>query len=120
LASLISRSSETNQAQVALFSLESAAQSYRKLYDTFLQMHNETVQQQSFPISDARLISSASAIKTGPKGLQIWLATILGGGMLGLGLGAFREIRDRGFRTKAQVQSLLGTECVAVVPLLAD
>src|SRR5262249_35043051 len=34
---LISQSTQTNQAQVALFSLEAAAQSYRKLYDNFLQ-----------------------------------------------------------------------------------
>ena len=36
LASLISQSQETNQAQVTLFSLEAAAKSYRKLYDSFL------------------------------------------------------------------------------------
>ena len=49
LNGLISQSTETNQAQVALFSLEAAAQSYRKLYDSFLQKHTETVQQQSIP-----------------------------------------------------------------------
>ena len=120
VAALISQSGETNQAQVALFSLEAAAQSYRKLYDSFLQRHTESVQQQTFPVSDARAISPAGAMKTGPKTLKIWLVTIFAGGMLGVGLGAFRELMDRGFRTREQVRSVLATECLALVPLLTD
>jgi polysaccharide biosynthesis transport protein len=120
LTGLISQSTETNQARVALFSLEAAAQSYRKLYDTFLVQHTEAVQQQSFPISDARLVSSASASQTGPKTLRAWLTTIFAGGMLGVGFGMLREIMDRGFRTREQVRSALATECLAMVPLLAD
>ena len=52
--------------------------------------------------------------------MKIWLATIFAGGMLGVGFGALREIRDRGFRTKEQVQSVLELECLALVPLLAS
>ena len=48
------------------------------------------------------------------------MVTIFAGGMLGVGLGALREIRDRGFRTREQVRSVLATECLALVPLLAD
>jgi polysaccharide biosynthesis transport protein len=120
LAALVSQSTETNQAQVALFSLEAAAQSYRKIYDSFLQRHTESVQQQSFPVSDARPISSASAIKTSPRALKVWMVTIFAGGMLGVGLGALREVRDRGFRTREQVQSALATECLALVPIVDD
>jgi succinoglycan biosynthesis transport protein ExoP len=119
LTSLISQSQTTNQAQVTLFSLEAGAQSYRKIYESFLQRHTEAVQQQSFPISEARQVSPASVIKTGPQALKIWLATIFAGGALGVGFGAFREIRDRGFRTREQVQSVLALECLALVPLLA-
>jgi succinoglycan biosynthesis transport protein ExoP len=120
LGSLISQSTETNQARVALFSLEASAQSYRKLYDNFLQQHTESVQQQTFPISDARLISPASVAKTAPQALKIWLVTAFAGVMLGVGLGAFREIMDRGFRTRDQVRSVLGTDCIALFPLLPD
>ena len=119
LTGLISQSQTTNQAQVTLFSLEAAAQSYRKIYESFLQRHTEAVQQQSFPISEARQVSPASVIKTGPQALKIWLATIFAGGALGIGFGALREIRDRGFRTREQVQAVLGYECLALVPLLA-
>ena len=120
LATLISQSTQTNQAQVALFSLEAAAQSYRKLYDNFLQRHTETVQQQSFPISDARAVSPASVSKIGPRTLQVWIVTIFAGGMLGVGLGAFREIMDRKFRTSEQVRTVLATECLAMVPLVTE
>jgi succinoglycan biosynthesis transport protein ExoP len=120
LGSLVSQSTDTNQAQVALFSLVAAAQSYRKLYDNFLQRHTETIQQQTFPISDARPVSPASVSKTSPKALQVWIVTILAGGMLGVGAGAFREIMDRGFRTREQVRSVLETECLALIPLLPD
>src|SRR5262249_19412193 len=37
-----------------------------------------------------------------------------------VGLGALREIRDRGFRTREQVQSILATECLALVPSLTE
>src|SRR5205823_7137544 len=85
---LISQSTQTNQAQVTLFSLEAAAQSYRKLYDNFLQQHTEMLQQQSFPISGARAISAASAVKTHPKPGLVWLIAAFGGGMVGVGFGA--------------------------------
>jgi succinoglycan biosynthesis transport protein ExoP len=120
LTSVVSQSTDTNQAQVALFSLVAAAQSYRKLYDNFLQRHTETIQQQTYPISDARQVSAASVSKTSPKTLQVWIVTILAGGMLGVGAGAFREIMDRGFRTREQVRSVLDTECLALIPLLPD
>jgi succinoglycan biosynthesis transport protein ExoP len=120
LGALVSQSTETNQAQITLFSLDAAAKSYRKLYDNFLQRHTESVQQQTFPVSEARQISAASVKQTGPKTGFIALGTILAGAMIGGGLAAFREIMDRKFRTREQVQSVLATECLALVPLLAD
>src|SRR5262245_32313132 len=120
LAESVSQSRATNQAQVALFSLEAAAQSYRKIYDNFLQQHTASIQQQTFPVTEARQVSAGSAVKTWPKPLQVAIVTIFAGGMLGVGLGALREIRDRGFRTREQVQSNLATECLALVPLRKD
>ena len=118
LANAVSKTQDTNQAQVTLFSLEAAAKSYRSLYDNFLRQHTEAVQEQTYPISDARLISSASVIQTGPQKIKIWFATIFVGGMLGVGFGALRELLDRGFRTGEQVRSVLNTECLALIPRL--
>jgi len=118
LASLVSQSQTTNQAQVTLFSLEASAQSYRKIYENFLQRHTEAVQQQSFPIAEARQVSPAGVTKTGPQTQKIWLTSLLAVGLLGIGLGVLRDMRDRGFRTRDQVATLLGLECLAMVPLL--
>src|SRR5262245_20664351 len=120
VVSIVSKATDTNQAAVALFSLTAAAQSYRKLYDNFLQQHTVSTQQQTFPITEARQTSAATVLKTAPKPLQVSLITIFAGGMLAVGLGALREIRDRGFRTREQVRSILATECLALIPLVTE
>jgi polysaccharide biosynthesis transport protein len=118
MAAAVTQSQDTNQAQITLRSLESAAQSYRKIYDDFLQRHTEAVQQQSFPMMEARLISPAAVSKSGPRTSYVWLAAVFAGGMVGAGLGALREIMSHVFRTSGQVQSALETECLAIVPRL--
>ena len=120
LAGIVSQSQETNQAQVALFNLEASAQSYRKLYDNFLQRHTESVQTQSLPMTEARLVSPASVGKTHPRPMFVWMMALFSGGMLGAGLATLREIRDRGFRTREQVRSELGLDCMALVPKLTE
>jgi succinoglycan biosynthesis transport protein ExoP len=120
LAANISQSNETNKGQVALFSLEAAAQSYRKLYDSFLQQYTESIQQQSYPISDARPLSTATIAKTGPNVARSWAVTIFLGGLLGFGMGILRDILDRGIRTGEQVRSVLDTNCLGLVPLLKN
>jgi succinoglycan biosynthesis transport protein ExoP len=49
---------------------------------------------------------------------MVWFAAIFAGGMLGVGISGLRELRDRGFRTREQVRSVLGIECLALVPSL--
>jgi len=120
LAALVSRSQGVSQAEVALRSLESAAQSYRKIYDDFLQRHTESVQQQSFPVTEARLISPASVYKSHPRTSFVWMVAILAGGVLGVGFGALREVLDHVFRTGPQVHSVLEIECLAMIPLLKN
>jgi succinoglycan biosynthesis transport protein ExoP len=116
LNALISQSSDTNKAQVTLFGLEASAKSYRKLYDDFLQRYTESVQQQTFPISEARAISAASVRQTYPWPLFTWVLSILAGTALGVGSGALRDILDRGFRTREQVRTAIDADCLALVP----
>jgi polysaccharide biosynthesis transport protein len=121
LTAAVSQSRDASQAQIALNSLESSAQSYRKLFDNFLQLYTQSVQQQSFPTSEARLISpAAGAVKSYPNDWLVWTLALLGGGMLGAGFGALREFMDRAFRTAEQVQSMLNLECVALAPRLVN
>jgi succinoglycan biosynthesis transport protein ExoP len=117
-AGAIVKTQDASQAQVTLFSLEAAAKSYRSLYDSFLRQHTESVQEQTYPVSDARLISTASVAQTGPNTPMIWLIAVAAGAMVGVGFGALRELLDRGFRTGDHVKSALNTDCVALIPRL--
>ncbi|MBV8767534.1 MAG: AAA family ATPase [Hyphomicrobiales bacterium] len=120
LDDIVSKSQTMNEAQVTLHNLDSSSQSYRSLYDNFLQRYMESVQQQSFPITEARLITQASPPlgKSAPKSTQILALASLGGLILGLGIGLLYEISDRAFRTTAQVQERLHAECIALLPLI--
>jgi len=70
-----------------------------QIYDNFLQRHTEAVQQQSFPISDARSISTASVGKDrAPRNVDLAHLDIRWR-YIGAGFGLLREIMDRGFRT---------------------
>jgi succinoglycan biosynthesis transport protein ExoP len=114
-------SSTTRQSQVHLRELETSANTYRGIYETFLSRFTQSVQQQSFPSTEARIVTVASppSAPSSPKiSLTIALAAICG---LGLGLiSAFaREQLNRQVHTRAQLESLLGTSCLAVLPLLS-
>ena len=122
LTEAVAESQTTNQAQVVLRELESSAQTYRTLYDNFLQRYMETVQQQSFPISEARLITAASRplSKSHPKTNLILALTAFGGGILGLALGWLRDLSDRVFRSTSQVETTLQVNCIAALPALTN
>lgn len=112
------KSSSTMQSQVRLRELETAANTYRGIYETFLSRFTQSVQQQSFPSTEARLVTVATPprSKSSPKtGLTLALATICG---LGLGvLVAFsREQMNRQIHTRAQIEELLGVSCLAILP----
>jgi succinoglycan biosynthesis transport protein ExoP len=112
------KSSSTRQSQVRLRELETAANTYRGIYETFLSRFTQSVQQQSFPSTEARIVTAASApfAPSSPKiPLTLALATLCG---LGLGVAsAFaREQMNRQVHTRAQLEKLLGTSCLAVLP----
>ena len=120
LAATVTGSQTTNRAQIELRQLESAAQTYRALYDQLQQRYIDSVQQQSLPRTEARVITWASppSAKSSPKSFLILAAATMGGLGLGLGLAFLREISDRVFRTGNQVETQLRTECVAIVPMI--
>jgi capsular exopolysaccharide synthesis family protein len=112
------QSGATRQLQVRLRELESAAKSYRGIYETFLSRFTQSVQQQSFPSTEARVVTVATPPRSpsSPKTtLTLALASICG---LGLGLlWAFvREQMSRQVHTRGQLEKLLGTTCLAVLP----
>lgn len=120
LANVVTVSQTAGQAQVQLRELESNAETSRTLYDSFLQRYMEAVQQQTVPISEARLISPAMRPlkKSAPRLSIVLLVTVAGGALLSFGVAYLREASDGTLRTTDQVEDLLGVNCLAMVPVL--
>jgi polysaccharide biosynthesis transport protein len=120
LGKAVSQSQITNQAQIQLQELESNAQTSRSLHDNFLQRYMEAVQQQSFPITEARLIGPADTplSKSFPKTFLILLLTAAGGSAVSFGIAALREMMDRVFRSSHQIEEELQVNCLTMLPRL--
>jgi polysaccharide biosynthesis transport protein len=122
LGSAVSQLHLTNKEEIKLRELKASAKSYHTLYESFLRQYTETVEQQSFPIPELRVISHAHtpSSKSHPKSKLILAISILGGISLGLGIGMLRELTDRVFRTSDQIEATLNTPCTAMLPLLTE
>jgi succinoglycan biosynthesis transport protein ExoP len=116
------QSGATRQSQVRLRELETAANTYRGIYETFLSRFTQSVQQQSFPSTEARVVTTASPPHT-PSSPKIALTLALAA-LCGLGLGVMsavaREQLNRQIHTRAQLEELLGTSCLAVLPAFSE
>ncbi|WP_165225687.1 polysaccharide biosynthesis tyrosine autokinase [Affinirhizobium pseudoryzae] len=109
-----------NETQVQLRELERTAETYKNLYQTFLTRYQEATQGQSFPVTEARVISQAvpPTLPSSPKKALVLALSIILGGAMGTGIGAFREFRDRFFRTGEQIRDVLGLEFLGAIPLV--
>lgn len=122
LANLVSVGQVTNRDRLGLAELESSAKVYHTLFNSFLQRYMEAIQQQSFPITDARVISPAVAPSQKSKPVTSFvLAIALTMGLIAsVGIAALREAIDGVFRTVRQTEQELGVRCLSVIPLVAD
>ncbi|MGA7807966.1 polysaccharide biosynthesis tyrosine autokinase, partial [Bradyrhizobium sp.] len=122
MGEVFQQSASTRQSQVRLRELETAANTYRGIYETFLSRFTQSVQQQSFPSTEARVVTVASA-PTSPSSPKVSLTLALAG-ICGLGLGVMsafaRERMNRQIHTRAELEALLGTSCLAVLPAFAQ
>ncbi|QPF87129.1 AAA family ATPase [Bradyrhizobium genosp. L] len=116
--SLVAQADNTGQAQVKLRDLESAADTYRNLYNNFLEKLQNATQNQSFPISDARIIGTAVKPyeKSSPKTLLALAGGLVGGLCLGFGAAFARELLSDVLRTPAEVEDEIGVKCLGVLP----
>jgi capsular exopolysaccharide synthesis family protein len=111
----------SSQRRVILKDLESSAQTYRALHEALLRRVTEFTQQQSFPATEARVVSPASPPleKSEPKPLiALGVACVLGL-VGGLGAAFAREYLDRTFRSSKQVEREVGVECLGILPAIA-
>ena len=110
---------QANQAQVKLRELESAAQAYQDLYNTFIARYNASLQQIASPIAEASIITPASPLiqrdyKKTYEAAALFPALALA---LGFGIALLREVFDgRVFLTSRSVQSRLHIACIGLLP----
>lgn len=114
----IDQSAVTSQAQIKLRDLESRSNSLRNLYDNFSLRNMEAVQQQTYPASEARIISPASEPlrKSSPKSLVIIAVALVGGLGLGGAAAFVREQMDNVFRESTEMEQVTGIECLGILP----
>jgi succinoglycan biosynthesis transport protein ExoP len=122
LQKLVVNSQVTNRDKLGLTDLESTAKVYHSIYDNFLQKYMEAIQQQSFPLTEARVISAAAAPehKSSPKAWFVLGLAVVIGLAASAGVAVLREAVDRVFRTVRQVEADLHAHCLAVLPKLTD
>ncbi|UFN50479.1 AAA family ATPase [Roseomonas sp. OT10] len=121
MAELVEQAGRLNTDRILLRSLQSSADTYRSIYENFLQRYTQAMQDQSYPISDARVVSEATVplSKSSPKAVLV----LAGALVLGLGLGGFlafvREMMDRGLRTPEQLRAVTGADCLGALSSLS-
>src|SRR5258708_22851281 len=103
LAESVSQNQVTNQSQIALKDLASKAQTFRAIHDNFVQRYMESIQQQSFPFTEARLISNAARrANAQPNSLLVIPLASPSGLLLAFGAPILIDLSQAGFPTTQQ------------------
>ena len=120
----VEQASQRNSAQAAnlvrLRALQEEAATLSALYQQTLTRSQEIEQQQSFPVSNVRILSYAQvpASPSGPAVLRTALAATLLGLFFGMGIAAWREWRDRALRTGDDLTDHSGLRFLGHLPVL--
>lgn len=118
LGEAVSKSRASDSAEIALRDMKTKAKTYRDLYETFQHRYMGAMQQNSFPILEARVIYPAlPPDRTSKPNERLILALGAFGGLaFGLAMGLLKDMMDRSVRTPAHVENALQLPCLSVVP----
>ena len=102
--------------------LESTASTYRRIYESYLQAFTESVQRQSFPVADARVITYATRplSKSRPKTMLLLAFGVMLGALVGLVASFLRHMQDRSVRLPRHVRDTVSIECLGQVTRFAE
>lgn len=98
--------------------LEVTSETYRKMYESFLQAYTNSVNQQSYSPPNARIITTAASPLTAtyPRPKLVLAFGIFAGMLGGVGLAFARQSLDNSIRTQMQLREELGLECIGILP----
>jgi succinoglycan biosynthesis transport protein ExoP len=108
---------QTNIERSELRSLQSSADAYRQIYGNFLERFTQAMQDQSYPITDARVAAKAvpPMDRSAPRTSIALAVTLTLGLALGVMIAVAREALDLTVRTKAQLRDVTGLECLGAI-----
>jgi uncharacterized protein involved in exopolysaccharide biosynthesis len=109
---------EERRTGVTLDELEATADSYKKMYESFLQAFTTSANQR--PAPDARVITVATSPlgPSGPRKKLILAFGMVSGIMLGVGLAFVRNLLDVSIRQPQQLREALGLDCLGELPVV--
>jgi len=109
-------------SRTTLEELETAAQTYRRIYESFLEGFTESVQRQSFPVSETRILTPATPplSKSEPKTTLVLALSTLVGSLVGFGGALVRHHLDRTVRSRRQMRDETGVECLGSIPAVQE
>ncbi|MBC7635908.1 MAG: hypothetical protein H7251_09935 [Acetobacteraceae bacterium] len=114
----VKATAQTNIERSELRSLQSSAQAYRNIYETFLQRFTQAMQNQSYPISDARVAAVAMAPleRSQPRAAIVLSVALALGVAFGILIAVIRDALDGTVRTVAQFRIASGMDCLGLIP----
>jgi succinoglycan biosynthesis transport protein ExoP len=121
LDALGSQSSDAQKTRVELAKLQSTADALQQIRDDFMSRYAEVAQNQSFPITEARVVALAP-LPTTPSAPNIGKAVIIGlalGFFGGFGLALGRDLLSRRVRSRVHLEAATGKPCLALIPRMA-
>lgn len=110
-----------NTTLVELRELERNAETVRSLYTSFLQRYQQSLQEQSFPVSDARVLNPARvpSLQSAPNVTRTAVLAGIVGLMLAAAWITIHETMDNKLRTEEQVRKKLGLEFLGGLPRIS-
>lgn len=101
--------------------LEAISETYAQVYQDYLQRYEVTTQQQGFPIASVKVISAADVPKgaTSPQKKMMLATGLFLGALIGISIGALRELRRQPMRTASDVGETLGLPCAGLLPRIS-
>jgi succinoglycan biosynthesis transport protein ExoP len=123
MAKLVGEAGTSSQAQVRMRELESSADTFRNLYNSFLQKFKElnTIQTETIPVQNARILTRAAPPqhRSSKKAAAVLAGSIMVGLFLGAGAAVAREWAADVFRTPQAVEEVTGMHCV-ILPVITS
>ncbi|MBZ9991987.1 ATPase [Mesorhizobium sp. BH1-1-5] len=105
-------------SEPTLEELEVTADTFQKMYESFLQAYTNSVSQQSYPVADARVITAATPplSPSAPRPKLVLAFAAVAGLIIGIGLSFARHSFDWTVRSPRHIHDNLGIECIGELP----